>query len=163
MRNMVDFANNRKAAGLPIKMPALHTCFIGNPGTGKTTVANLIGMIYRDLGQLTSGHVVTEERKTLLGRFYDSECKSVANAIARAQGGILFIDEAYNLYIKDDGKDPGRRVLENLLTELSDESKRNWMLILAGYPGGMEEMMNSNQGLKSRLSEPFYFEDYSED
>lgn len=162
-RSLVDFFNKRKAAGLPAKMPALHTCFIGNPGTGKTTVAKLIGQIYKDLGLLSKGHVVEEERKTLLGRFYDSESKSVADAVERAQGGILLIDEAYNLYIKDDPKDPGKRVLENLLTELSDESKRDWMLILAGYPSEMSEMLDSNTGLGSRLGDPFYFEDYTED
>ena len=163
MRSLVDFCNKRKAAGLPAKMPALHTCFIGNPGTGKTTVAKLIGQIYKDLGLLSKGEVVEEERKTLIGRFYDSENKSVADAIERAQGGILFIDEAYNLYIKDDPKDPGKRILENLLTELADESKRDWMLILAGYPAEMSEMLNSNTGLASRLGDPFHFEDYTED
>ena len=163
MRSLVDFFNKRKAAGLPAKMPALHTCFIGNPGTGKTTVAKLIGQIYKDLGLLSKGHVVEEERKTLLGRFYDSESKSVADAVERAQGGILLIDEAYNLYIKDDPKDPGKRVLEYLLNELSDESKRDWMLILAGYPSEMSEMLDSNTGLASRLGDPFYFEDYNED
>ena len=162
-RSLVDFFNKRKAAGLPAKMPALHTCFIGNPGTGKTTVAKLIGQIYKDLGLLSKGHVVEEERKTLLGRFYDSESKSVADAVERAQGGILLIDEAYNLYVKDDPKDPGKRVLENLLTELSDESKRDWMLILAGYPSEMSEMLDSNTGLGSRLGDSFYFEDYTED
>ena len=163
MRSLIDFFNKRKAAGLPAKMPALHTCFIGNPGTGKTTVAKLMGQIYKELGLLSKGHVVEEERKTLLGRFYDSESKSVADAVERAQGGILLIDEAYNLYIKDDPKDPGKRVLEYLLNELSDESKRDWMLILAGYPSEMSEMLDSNTGLASRLGDPFYFEDYNED
>ena len=161
--NLVSFANKRKAAGLPTKMPVLHTSFIGNPGTGKTTVANLIGMIYRDLGLLSTGHVIVEERKTLIGRFWDSESKAVASAIERARGGILLIDEAYNLYVKSDDRDPGRRILDNFLTELSDENNRDWMLILAGYPDKMIEMLDSNQGLKSRLSDPFYFEDYSED
>ena len=163
MRNLVEFAKKRKAAGLPTKMPTLHTYFLGNPGTGKTTVANLIGMIYRDLGLLSIGHVITEERKTLLGRFWDSESKSVSSAVNRARGGILLIDEAYNLYVKDDDRDPGRRILENLLTELSDEDNRDWMLILAGYTDRTLDMVNSNQGLKSRLSDPFYFDDYTED
>lgn len=163
MKNLVEFCRKRKAAGLPAKMPVLHTCFIGNPGTGKTTVAKLMGQIYKDMGLLSKGEVVFEERKTLLGRFYDSESKSVANAVERAQGGILFIDEAYNLYVKDDPKDPGHRILENLLTELSDESKTDWMLILAGYPAEMNQMISSNPGLRSRIGEDFYFDDYTED
>ena len=163
MKNLVEFSRKRIAAGLPAKTPSLHTCFIGNPGTGKTTVAKLLGQIYKDLGLLSKGEVVFEERKTLLGRFYDSENKSVANAVERAQGGILFIDEAYNLYVKDDPKDPGHRILENLLTELSDDTKRDWMLILAGYTAEMQEMISSNPGLRSRIPEDFYFEDYSED
>ena len=153
----------RKAAGLPTKQPALHARFLGNPGTGKTTVAKILGQVYKELGLLSSGHVVVEERKNFIGRYYDSEGNAVESALARAKGGILLIDEAYNLYVEDDPKDPGKRVLEYLLTALSDENNRDWMLILAGYPNEMERMLNSNPGIKSRVSDVFTFEDYDVD
>jgi adenylate kinase family enzyme len=136
---------------------------LGNPGTGKTTVARLLGQIYKEMGILSSGHVVLEERKNMIGRYYDSEGQAVDNALNRAKGGILLIDEAYNLYVESDDKDPGRRILECLLTALSDENNRDWMLILAGYPKEMEKMLESNPGLESRVSEKFYFDDLSED
>ena len=153
----------RKAAGLPTKQPALHARFLGNPGTGKTTVAKILGQVYKELGLLSSGHVVVEERKNFIGRYYDSEGNAVESALNRAKGGILLIDEAYNLYVEDDPKDPGKRVLEYLLTALSDENNRDWMLILAGYPNEMERMLNSNPGIKSRVSDVFTFEDYDVD
>ena len=161
--NSAKLQKQRAAAGLPTKKPALHARFLGNPGTGKTTVARLIGEIYKEMGLLSSGHVVIEERKNLIGRYYDSEGLAVDNALSRAKGGILFIDEAYNLYVEDDPKDPGKRILEYLLTALSNEDDRDWMLILAGYPEEMERMLNSNPGIKSRVSEEFIFEDFDID
>ena len=161
--NSTKLQKQREAAGLPTKKPALHARFLGNPGTGKTTVARLIGEIYKEMGLLSSGHVVIEERKNLIGRYYDSEGLAVDNALNRAKGGILFIDEAYNLYVEDDPKDPGKRILEYLLTALSNEDDRDWMLILAGYPEEMERMLNSNPGIKSRVSEEFIFEDFDID
>ena len=161
--NYTKLQQKRKEAGLPTKQPALHARFLGNPGTGKTTVAKLLGQIYKELGLLSSGHVVVEERKNFIGRYYDSEGSAVDNALSRAKGGILLIDEAYNLYVENDEKDPGRRVLEYLLTALSDENNRDWMLILAGYPKEMERMLDSNPGLKSRVSDEFTFKDYDVD
>lgn len=162
IHSLVNFAKlqqKRQEAGLPTKVPSLHARFLGNPGTGKTTVARLLGQIYKQMGLLSSGHVVIEERKNFLGRFYDSEANAVKNALDRAKGGILLIDEAYNLYVENDPKDPGRRVLEYLLTALGDEENRDWMLILAGYPDEMEQMLNSNPGIKSRVNEVVEFED----
>ena len=157
------FQMQREKAGLPCQRQALHARFLGNPGTGKTTVARLLGQIYKEMGLLSSGHVVLEERKNLIGRYYDSEGQAVDNALNRAKGGILLIDEAYNLYVESDEKDPGRRVLEYLLTALSDENNRDWMLILAGYPDEMEKMLESNPGIESRVDEKFYFEDLTVD
>lgn len=166
VHSLIDFHKLQKLraeAGLPVKQPSLHARFLGNPGTGKTTVARLLGQIYKEMGLLSSGHVVIEERKNMIGRYYDSEGQAVDNALNRAKGGILLIDEAYNLYVESDDKDPGRRILEYLLTALSDENNRDWMLILAGYPKEMESMLQSNPGLESRVKEKFYFDDLSTD
>lgn len=163
LMNFHNLQKKREEAGLPVKRPALHARFLGNPGTGKTTVARLLGQIYKEMGLLSSGHVVLEERKNLIGRYYDSEGQAVDNALNRAKGGILLIDEAYNLYVENDDKDPGRRILEYLLTALADENNRDWMLILAGYPKEMKTMLESNPGIESRVSETFEFEDLNVD
>ncbi|MBO7191797.1 MAG: AAA family ATPase [Bacteroidales bacterium] len=163
LMNTHNLQIKRSKAGLPVKQPSLHARFLGNPGTGKTTVARLLGQIYKEMGLLSSGHVVLEERKNMIGRYYDSEGQAVENALNRAKGGILLIDEAYNLYVEDDEKDPGRRILEYLLTALSDENNRDWMLIVAGYPAETERMLKSNPGLDSRINEVFEFEDFDVD
>ncbi len=154
-------AVKRKEAGLPIKGASLHARFVGNPGTGKTTIAEIMGQIYKDMGLLSRGHVVRVERRNLVGRYYDSELRATEQAIESAQGGVLFIDEAYTLYVPDDPRDPGKHVLEALLTALSDEKRRDWMLVLAGYPDEIEQMMNANPGIKSRVNETFFFDDYN--
>ena len=163
MRTSAMFAKQRKAAGFPAHPMSLHASFIGNPGTGKTTVAKLLGRIFRELGLLSSGHVVEESRRTLVGRYYDSESKSIADALERAKGGILLIDDAYNLHIPGESKDPGNRILEYLLTALNDENSRDWMLILAGTDPEMTDMLNHNKSLLSNLPNTFIFKDYDED
>ncbi len=163
LKEVNNFGLLRQKAGLSYKRQSLHACFIGGAGTGKTTVAGLIGQIYKEMGLLSKGHVVYEERSTLIGRYYDSELRETERALRNAEGGILFIDEAYSLYVEEDQKDPGHKVIEALLTALSDEKNRDWMLVLAGYPDQMEKMLNSNQGLKSRVSDVFYFDDMTKD
>ena len=153
-------SQRRKEMGLPVKNASLHARFVGNPGTGKTTIAEIMGQIYKDLGLLSRGHVVRVERRNLVGRYYDSELRATEQAIESAQGGVLFIDEAYSLYVPDDPRDPGKHVLEALLTALSDEKRRDWMLVLAGYPDEIEQMMNANPGIKSRVNETLFFDDY---
>ncbi len=161
--NVVRFNKLRCDNGLPaISMP-LHAMFLGSPGTGKTTVAKMLGGMLRDMGVLSSGHVVVRERATLLGQYYSSEADKTLEALEEAKGGILFIDEAYQLYQPADPRDPGRFVIETLLTSLSDESKRDWMLVLAGYPEPMLKMLELNPGFKSRIpaSNIYRFEDFS--
>lgn len=112
---------------------------------------------------LSKGHVVVRERATLLGQFYSSESEKTLEALEEAQGGILFIDEAYQLFQPDDPKDPGRFVLDTLMTALADESRRDWMLILAGYTEPTRQLLTLNPGLSSRIpqSNIYRFEDYS--
>jgi len=162
---LMHFNRMRSEAGLAVTASPLHAMFLGSPGTGKTTVAKIIGEILRGTGVLSKGHVVVRERANLLGQFYNSESEKTLAALEEAEGGILFIDEAYQLYQPEDPRDPGRFVIETLMTALSDESHRDWMLILAGYPEPMLKMFEMNPGLASRIpSSNFYrFEDFTAD
>lgn len=164
-RKLMDFYRLRREAGLPALSTPLHCLFLGSPGTGKTTVAKELGRVMHECGALSSGHVVIRERASLLGQYYNSESEKTLAAIKEAQGGILFIDEAYQLHQPSDPKDPGRFVLETLMTALADTSKRDWMLILAGYTEPMLAMFSLNPGLASRIPESnFYkFDDFTEE
>lgn len=160
---LVTFNKMRHDSGLPTPDTPLHAMFLGSPGTGKTTVAKLMGQMLQRAGVLSSGHVVVRERATLLGQYYSSEGENTLKALEEARGGILFIDEAYQLYQPNDPKDPGKFVIETLLTALADDSNRDWMLILAGYPEEMKRMFEMNPGLKSRIpdSNIYNFEDFT--
>ena len=148
--------------GLYNKMPPMHMVFTGNPGTGKTTVAKYIGEIYHSIGVLSSGHVVVTERSKLVGEFIGETERNTTIAINRASGGVLFIDEAYNLFVGGSGekKDYGMRVIETLLTYLGSEDS-DMIVILAGYTGEMNRMLESNPGMKSRFPYIFQFDDYT--
>ena len=161
---IVRFNKMRNDHGLPSSSTPLHSMFLGSPGTGKTTVAKMIGVMLRRAGILSKGHVIVRERATLLGQNYNSESEKTLQAIEEAQGGILFIDEAYQLFQANDPRDPGKFVIETLLTSLADESNRDWMLILAGYPDEMKHMFEINPGFRSRIPESniYLFEDFSE-
>ena len=163
-RKVVRFNRMRRLNHLPVFSTPLHAMFLGSPGTGKTTVAKYIGKMLADAGVLSSGHVVVKERATLCGQNYNSESEKTVAAIEEAQGGILLIDEAYQLYQPNDPRDPGKFVIETLLTALADESKRDWMLILAGYSEPMLRMFDMNPGLRSRIpdSNIYQFDDFTE-
>lgn len=162
---MQSFLVRRMELGLNVKLPPLHAMFLGSPGTGKTTVATLMGEMLKEKGLLTSGHVVRRECSSLVGQYYGTECTKTLEAINEAQGGILLIDEAYQLLNPHDERDPVRRVVDTLITHLSDESKRDWMLILCGYTKATLRVLHSNQGLASRIpmSNVFIFEDFTPD
>lgn len=161
---VVRFNKMRTDKGLPVATSPLHSMFLGSPGTGKTTVAKLIGKMLCQAGVLSEGHVVVRERASLLGQNYHSESEKTLEAIEKAQGGILFIDEAYQLYQANDPRDPGKFVIETLLTALSDDTNRDWMLILAGYPDEMKRMFDMNPGFKSRIPDAniYTFDDFTE-
>ena len=141
----------------------MHTVFTGNPGTGKTTVAKMLGEIYYSLDLLSKGHVHEVGRGELVGEYIGQTAPKVQKAIEKARGGILFIDEAYALTNRgNDGKDFGQEVIEILLKEMSDGTG-DLAIVFAGYPEEMNQFVNSNPGLSSRLSNIIHFPDYVPD
>ncbi len=141
----------------------LHMAFLGNPGTGKTTVAELVGEIYRDIGLLTRGHTVTAENREALVAEYEGQSAVKTNGlIDRALDGVLFIDEAHNL-IREEGSDPfGTEAVHTLVARMERERNR-LCVILAGYPEPIRRLIASDPGLRSRIKEEILFEDYSPD
>lgn len=138
-----------------------HMLFLGNPGTGKTTVAKLVGQMYHSMGLLSKGHTVETNRSKLVGEYIGTTEKKTLDAIEEARGGVLFIDEAYTLISHEsDTKDFGKEVLNALLTVLS-EPEPDMIIILAGYEDKMAAMMKTNPGLKDRFPLTFHFDDYS--
>lgn len=160
--NMVRMMKGRMDKGLETSMPPLHMIFVGNPGTGKTTVADFIGEIYASMGLLSKGKVIKVSRKDFVGQYIGLTEKKTQEYLKRAQGNVLFIDEAYSLCADEDGKDFGHRVIEILLTVL-DKDQVDMLVILAGYPEEMQKMIETNPGLPSRFPYTFYFNDYSVD
>lgn len=157
----IKYINLRKDKGFDeSKKINLHCVFTGNPGTGKTTVVKLLGEIYKALGMLSKGHVIEVGRSELVAEYIGQTAPKVKEAIDKARGGILFIDEAYSLFRENDSKDFGKEVIEVLLKEMSD-GKGDISIMVAGYPVEMENFLNSNPGLKSRFSYYFRFPDYS--
>lgn len=134
--------------------------FTGNPGTGKTTVARMVGRVFHSLGLLSKGGVIVTERSKLVGRYIGDTENNVQALLEQAKGNVLFIDEAYNLYTgKDNNRDFGNRVIDSLLTALSQKNP-DLIVILAGYETEMNQMLESNPGLKGRFPYHFKFEDY---
>ncbi len=158
----LKFLNLRKEKGFEDATPNnLHLVFTGNPGTGKTTVARMLGRIYKKLGLLNRGHVHEVDRADIIGEYIGQTAPKMKAAIDKARGGILFIDEAYALVrSEEDKKDYGREAVEILVKELSAENV-DFALVVAGYPQEMETFLRSNPGLKSRLTMRFEFPDYT--
>ncbi len=139
----------------------IHSVFIGNPGTGKTTVANMMGNLYHKMGLLSKGHVHVVDRVDLVGEYIGQTAPKVRDSIEKARGGVLFIDEAYALArSNDDSKDFGREVIEILVKEMSN-GPGDMAVIVAGYPKEMKYFLDSNPGLKSRFKLYYEFSDYT--
>jgi stage V sporulation protein K len=149
-------AKRREAAGLKTEARPLHLVFTGNPGTGKTSVAEIIGPLYADLGLIKNGKVTTLTKSEIIGPFNNQVEKHTREALMKAEGGVIIIDEAYTLATDAEG----RKAIEEMVPMLSKELK-DTVVILAGYPGRMEEFMAVNEGLDRRFPKTIKFKDYS--
>lgn len=159
--NAVRLASRRMELGLPTSMPRLHMAFLGNPGTGKTTVAEIIGKVFAEWGILSGGRVIRTEKSQMVGQYIGETEYKMNNLLARARGNILFIDEAYQL-AEGGESDFGRIVMNSLLTELG-KNNLDMVVILAGYTAPMKKLLESNEGIESRFPNVFNFEDYTTD
>lgn len=138
-----------------------HCVFTGNPGTGKTTIARMLGKIFHSLGLLSIGDIVEVDRTRLVGQYIGQTEENMKQILEAARGNVLFIDEAYTLFVdNDDRKDFGFRVLDSLMTVLTQPNP-DMLIVLAGYPKEMEALLDANPGLSSRFPFRYQFPDYT--
>ncbi len=151
----------REKVNLKNAKNTLHMAFIGNPGTGKTTVARIIGKMYKKIGLLSKGHFIEVSRTDLIAGYQGQTALKVKKIIEEAKGGVLFIDEAYSITENSNSDSYGRECLTELTKALEDY-RNDLVVIVAGYKIPMEQFFESNPGLKSRFNTFIYFDDYDE-
>ena len=150
----------RREKNLHSSKNTLHLAFTGNPGTGKTTVARIVGRIYKQIGLLSKGHFVEVSRKDLIAGYQGQTALKVKKVIEQAKGGVLFIDEAYSITENDKSDSYGRECLTELTKALEDY-REDLVVIVAGYTEPMSKFFESNPGLESRFNTFIEFDDYS--
>ena len=151
---------NREKIGLKKTNRTMHMAFLGNPGTGKTTVARIVGNMYRSLGILSKGHFIEATRTDLIAEYQGQTALKVKRLIQKAKGGVLFIDEAYSITENEKSDSYGRECLTELTKALEDY-RDDLVVIVAGYDDLMKKFFESNPGLKSRFNYFIEFEDYT--
>lgn len=156
---LVKVQQKRKSMGLPSVPVSLHLVFSGNPGTGKTTVARIIAKIYKQIGVLSKGQLIEVDRSSLVAGYVGQTAIKTMEKIKEAQGGVLFIDEAYSLNKGEN--DYGQESIDTILKAMEDY-RDDFVVIVAGYRNLMEKFINSNPGLKSRFNKYIQFDDYNE-
>lgn len=157
--SFVKMQTLRKEHNYPSVPIQLHSVFTGNPGTGKTTVAKIYAELLKECGMLKRGHLVVVGRADLIAGYVGQSALKTKKKIQEALGGVLFIDEAYSLF-RENNQDYGKEVVDTIVDEMTKHGE-NLVIILAGYPNEMEQLLESNPGLKSRFKKFFHFEDYS--
>lgn len=150
----------RREKNLHSSKNTLHLAFTGNPGTGKTTVARIVGRIYKQIGLLSKGHFVEVSRTDLIAGYQGQTALKVKKVIEQAKGGVLFIDEAYSITENDKSDSYGRECLTELTKALEDY-REDLVVIVAGYTEPMSKFFESNPGLESRFNTFIEFDDYS--
>lgn len=158
--NQAKVFKMREEQGLPNPNMSYHLVFTGNPGTGKTTVARIVGRIYKALGILSNGNLVETDRSGLVGGYVGQTAIKTQEVISSALGGVLFIDEAYSLTRSESANDFGTEAIDTLLKAMEDK-RSDFVVISAGYDNEMDKFIQSNPGLKSRFKTFVHFEDYT--
>ena len=157
--NLMKVRKLRQENDLPVPPMSLHMVFLGNPGTGKTTVARLVGGLYAAIGVLSKGQLIEVDRSGLVAGYVGQTALKTQEVIKSALGGVLFIDEAYSLASGGEN-DFGREAIETILKAMEDH-RDDLIVIVAGYSEPMTKFINSNPGLESRFNKYFYFPDYT--
>ncbi|WP_238366059.1 CbbX protein [Mesobacterium pallidum] len=156
---LVDRA--RRAMGLSHETPTLHMSFTGNPGTGKTTVAQMMAGLLHRLGYVRKGHLVSVTRDDLVGQYIGHTAPKTREVLKKAMGGVLFIDEAYYLWKPDNERDYGQEAIEILL-QVMENNRDDLVVIMAGYADRMDKFFSANPGFRSRIAHHIDFPDYSD-
>jgi len=159
--NLLRVQRIRAERGLPVLDQSRHLIFTGNPGTGKTTVARLLAQIYRTLGVVDRGHLVETDRAGLVAGYVGQTAPLVLARFDEADQGVLLIDEAYSL-VRGGERDFGREAIDAIVKLIEDRRDRI-VVVMAGYPDEMEELIASNPGLRSRFPKVIHFPDYTTD
>ena len=152
----------RRVLGMASTAPSLHMCFTGNPGTGKTTVAQRMADILHGLGYIRRNHLVAVTRDDLVGQYIGHTAPKTREVLKKAMGGVLFIDEAYYLYRPENERDYGQESIEILLQAM-ENNRDDLVVILAGYKDRMDTFFRSNPGLSSRIAHHVDFPDFAAD
>lgn len=158
--NYLKIQKVREKKGLPISNLSLHTIFLGPPGTGKTSIARIMGRIYCSLGFLKKGHLVETDRAGLVGGYVGQTAIIVDSVVKESLDGVLFIDEAYSLKKQNSTNDFGQEAIDTLLKRMEDYRGR-LVVIAAGYEIEMNQFISSNPGLESRFNRIFNFPNYN--